>query len=154
MISFGIPNPERKEILFGDFPLEKNESYSLKLDSEIIIDNKFRISFQQVEKKNVNFDVNKNVEFIDGDKSGQNLTVRFWQDGDSFRPLGMNQKRKLSDFFIDLKLSTRLKKETPILCKQDKIIWIVGHRLDDQFKISDNTKKIYRIAMTGVKNNA
>ena len=66
----------------------------------------------------------------------------------------MNQKRKLSDFFIDLKLSTRLKKETPILCKQDKIIWIVGYRLDDQFKISDNTKKIYRIAMTGVKNNA
>ena len=64
--------------------------------------------------------------------------------------LRMKQKRKLSDFFIDLKLSTSLKKETPIICKNEDIIWIAGYRLDDQFKISNTTKNIYKIAMTEV----
>ena len=66
----------------------------------------------------------------------------------------MKQKRKLSDFFIDLKLSASSKKETPIICKNDEIIWIAGYRLDDQFKISSTTNKFYKIAMTEVNENA
>ncbi len=154
ILDTGYANSERKEILFGGFPIEKNESFLLKLNSEITVENKYKISFKQVEHKNINFDVNKNIEFIDGDKSGKKLIVRFWQKGDSFRPLGMKQKRKLSDFFIDLKLSTSLKKETPIICKNDEIIWIAGYRLDDQFKISSTTNKFYKIAMTEVNENA
>jgi len=150
ILDAGYAISERKEILFGGFPSEKTESYSLKLNSEILIDNKYKIEFTQIESDKINFNVNKNVEYIDGDKSGKKLVIRFWRKGDSFHPLGMKQKRKLSDFFIDLKFSTRLKKETPIICKNGKIIWIAGYRLDDQFKISDTTKNIYKIALTEV----
>ena len=53
----------------------------------------------------------------------------------------MRQKRKLS---------TSLKNEIPIICKNEEIIWIAGYRLDDQYKISDKTKNIYKIEMTEV----
>jgi tRNA(Ile)-lysidine synthase len=154
ILNTGNAISERKEILFGDFPINKNELFSLKLNSEIIIDKKYNITFTEVKPANIKFNIDKNVEFIDGEKCGKELVVRFWQKGDAFHPLGMKQKRKLSDFFIDLKLSTRLKKETPIVLYEDEIVWIAGYRLDDQFKISNTTKKIYKIAMTEVFKNA
>ena len=154
ILDAGYAISERKEIIFGDFPTEKTDLYLLKLNSEIIIDNKYKIEFRQVESDQINFKTNKNIEFIDGDKSGKNLIIRYWQKGDSFHPLGMSQKRKLSDFFIDLKFSTRLKKETPIICTKDEIVWIAGYRLDNHFKISDKTKNIYKIVMTEVLANA
>jgi tRNA(Ile)-lysidine synthase len=154
ILDAGYAISERKEILFGGFPTEKKESYSLKLNSEILIDNKYKIAFSKVKSNKIDFNVDKNIEFIDGEKSGNDLVVRFWHKGDSFHPLGMKQKRKLSDFFIDLKLSTSLKKEIPIICKNQDILWIAGYRLDDQFKISDTTKNIYKIAMAEVNGNA
>jgi tRNA(Ile)-lysidine synthase len=59
----------------------------------------------------------------------------------------MNHRRKLSDFFIDLKLSTALKKEIPIVCNNKQIIWIAGYRLDDYFKITDSTQLFYRLEL-------
>ena len=59
----------------------------------------------------------------------------------------MNNRRKLSDFFIDLKLSTASKSEIPIVCNQDKIIWIAGLRLDDRFKITEKTKVFYKLEL-------
>ena len=64
----------------------------------------------------------------------------------------MGHRRKLSDFFIDLKLGTSQKNEIPIVCKGTQIIWIAGYRLDDRFKISDKTKKVYKLEITKLRN--
>ncbi len=71
------------------------------------------------------------------------LILRKWKKGDKFIPLGMNNFKKVSDFFVDEKYSLNDKKEQWILCSEEDIIWIVGKRIDDRYKIASNTKKTY-----------
>ena len=80
---------------------------------------------------------------FDYDKLSFPLKIRKWQAGDKFMPLGMKKHKKLSDFFIDNKFSLIQKRECWLLCSSDKIIWIVGCRIDERFKVDGNTKKVY-----------
>ena len=57
----------------------------------------------------------------------------------------MSAKKKLSDFFIDLKLSLKEKEDVYLVESDNKICWIIGYRMDNRFKITENTKKIFRI---------
>ena len=89
---------------------------------------------------------NSNIAQLDYDTLKLPLRIRFWQQGDRFRPLGMRGTKLVSDFFNDNNFTTFQKKTTPILVDaNDQIVWIVGHRIDDRFKITEKTKTIYEI---------
>ena len=89
---------------------------------------------------------NSNIAQLDYDTLKLPLKTRFWQQGDRFRPLGMHGTKLVSDFFNDNNFTTFQKKTTPILVDaNDQIVWIVGHRIDDRFKITEKTKTIYEI---------
>ena len=71
------------------------------------------------------------------------LIIRCWQQNDSFYPLGMKTRKKLSDFFINQKIPLHVKSEIPILINgNSEIIWIGGYRLDERYKVNKNTKKV------------
>ena len=90
----------------------------------------------------------KAIAYIDHSKLKFPLTIRGWQNGDKFKPLGMTGFKKLSDLFVDLKLNAFEKNKVAIIENGDKeIIWVVNHRLDDRYKISDNTNNILRIEL-------
>ena len=73
------------------------------------------------------------------------MTLRKWQEGDWFVPLGMKGRKKISDFLIDKKVSMNLKKMIFLLTSQDKVLWVVGHRADERFKITETTTRVLKV---------
>jgi tRNA(Ile)-lysidine synthase len=102
--------------------------------------------------KDLNFNIlrDNNTAQLDFDKLIFPLTLRIWTQGDKFQPLGMNgNTQKLSDFLNNYKISNGDKIHIKVLVNGNgEICWIVGWRLDDRFKITDKTNKIFEIANT------
>ena len=73
------------------------------------------------------------------------LILRKWKEGDYFYPLGLGKKKKVARFMIDKKFSKTEKEKLWVLESQSRIIWLIGHRLDDRFKVTERTKSILKI---------
>lgn len=87
----------------------------------------------------------KHIAYIDADALEYPLTIRRWEAGDSFQPFGMKGKKKLSDFFKDEKLSLPQKENSYVLTSNNRIVWVIGHRIDHRFRITELTKHITQI---------
>jgi tRNA(Ile)-lysidine synthase len=85
------------------------------------------------------------IAVFDLEKINFPLVIRKWQQGEYFRPLGMKDFKKLSDFFIDEKFSIPEKENTWVIASDNKIMWIIGKRIDDRFKITQTTRLILRM---------
>ena len=85
------------------------------------------------------------VACIDREKVQFPLLIRKWKRGDYFKPLGMSGFKKLSDFFIDSKLSLSEKEKVWIVANGEQIVWIIGHRLDDRYKITTATNQVLKL---------
>jgi len=85
------------------------------------------------------------TEFVDLDRLGNDLQIRHWRKGDRITPLGMHQSRNISDIFVDLKMPLTRKYQLPILTSGDKIVWVCGLTLSDEFKILPTTKTVLKL---------
>ncbi len=123
----------------------------------------FRLKIDISDYKNIKINKSGFVGYFDFDKIEFPLVLRKWKKGDYFYPLGLykksddseNQlkpaKKKLSDVFTDLKIDLHTKENTWVLLSGEKIIWVVGLRQDERFKITSKTKKIYKITVKNDK---
>jgi tRNA(Ile)-lysidine synthase len=94
-------------------------------------------------KERPDFSTDTNKIFVASEKLIFPLKLRYWQQGDVFKPFGMNGFKKLSDYFINQKIPLQQKTQIPILVNGNgEIIWICGFRNDDRYKVGLNSEKI------------
>ena len=84
----------------------------------------------------------ENVALLDADLLQWPLKLRRWHEGDAFVPFGMNGRKKVSDFLINEKVSLPEKNRQFVLVSGDDIVWVVGRRIDDRYRVSDRTENI------------
>ncbi len=116
---------------------EGNSEFEIK-DLKFEIQN-FNIIFRKKRRSN------KNIAQFDKDLLKFPLVVRKWQKGDYFYPIGMQGKKKLSKYFKDEKISIIEKENIWLLLSENKVVWVIGMRQDERFKITENTNNIIKI---------
>ncbi|MCL2683452.1 MAG: tRNA lysidine(34) synthetase TilS [Bacteroidales bacterium] len=100
-----------------------------------------RITITLVNIENFILNTDSKIAQLDFDNLEFPLTLRRWKKGDFFVPFGGRGKQKLSDFFINQKLSRFEKERVWLLCSGENIVWVVGYRIDNRYKISAKTKR-------------
>jgi tRNA(Ile)-lysidine synthase len=107
------------------------------------IDYPVNLFFKVIKKADdFNIPVERNYAALDADAVIYPLVLRKWHKGDRFKPLGLKGSKKVSDFLINNKVLLPDKQNIWVLETAGKIVWIIDHRIDDRFKITDQTKNI------------
>lgn len=138
---------DRGELLITSIENNQPELFYIDADCDRI-EKPFPMKFDR-KKRNSSFLFSKNplVADFDSDKLEFPLLLRKWKEGEYFQPLGMTGFKKLSDFFIDEKYSIPEKENAWILASGNKVVWVVGKRIDERFKIDKQTRNIFRISI-------
>ncbi|MDY6835279.1 MAG: tRNA lysidine(34) synthetase TilS [Chloroflexota bacterium] len=83
--------------------------------------------------------------YIDPDVCGNDLTVRTRKPGDRFQPLGMSESKKLQDFMVDAHIPKAWRDRIPLVCSSEQILWVVGWRINNTIRVTENTRRILRL---------
>lgn len=114
--------------------------------------------FVSVRLKNVSnrfrIPASRQIACLDRDLISFPLTIRNWQRGDVFFPLGMNHKKKLSDYFVDEKLSISAKEKIMIMESDGRVVWIIGERIDNRFRVTESTRRVIILKAQGTERRA
>ena len=148
-----------KQVFSSEFRLLKNRDFLILSPENLKEEDEEYYIFK--DQKEVNIPLNLSLTkvadislvsnttiFVDEDKLWFPLVLRRWRQGDNFQPIGMEGKsKKVSKFFKDNKLSLLEKENIWILCSDNQIVWILGLRQDERFKVGNRTKKILKIQL-------
>lgn len=112
---------------------EKNVTYPIQL------------TLYEIPKEMLEINPDPRYAYFDLDLLKFPLKIRKWKEGDAFTPFGMVGKKKISDYLIDIKLSRNKKEEVYVLLSEDQIVWLIGYRSSEKFKVSSATSKVLTI---------
>lgn len=116
----------------------KLKDFNLELSSELLKPGEDKIRFDKAESTEA---------FLDYARVKPPLQVRNWKKGDKFYPLGMEDEKKLQDFFIDSKIPVHLRKLIPVFVDREKIIWVGKYRIDNRVRITEDTKEVLHLEL-------
>jgi tRNA(Ile)-lysidine synthase len=124
----------------------KDEIVKIKVGSEVVIP-AGKLKIENVSASKIALTNKKNIEYISADTIEGDFELRCWRKGDKFIPLGMNHSKKVSDFLTDQKIKPSEKKFRQVLLNNQKIVWVIGERIDERFKVNKNSKRILKITL-------
>lgn len=134
---------DREYLILTEIPSEKlTKDFKISQGEEIVMLPMGKLTFHHVDKIG---DTPSNCIYVAQEKLKYPLKLRKWKRGDLFYPFGMKGKKKISDFFKDKKLSLPEKEEAWLLCSDAEIVWVVNHRADGRFAITEPSQKILKI---------
>ncbi len=125
--------------------ITKKEIKEIKETQDDLVLKNGLLKFKSIQKEDFILKLDSKISLLDKSKLVFPLIVRSWNIGDKFQPLGMENKKKLSDFFTDNKMSILEKKKIYVIISNKEIVCIIGHRIDERFKVTNNTKEIFEI---------
>jgi tRNA(Ile)-lysidine synthase len=120
---------------------------TVTLGEKIAVNNKEDMYISLINKNEISYTNNKKEEFISGDKIEGALVVRRWKAGDKFKPLGLNGEKNVSDFLNEERIPLLKRQNQLLLTNKEKIIWVIGLRIDDRYKLTENTKKVLSLCL-------
>jgi tRNA(Ile)-lysidine synthase len=126
---------------------QSSQTILIEEHEKLIVFEKGSLNINIINAVNCQLSTANPTAMLDADKIKFPLLLRKWKQGDYFYPLGMKKKKKLNRFFIDNKLSQTEKEKTWVIEMNKKIIWVVGLRIDNRFKILPSTKQILKIEL-------
>jgi tRNA(Ile)-lysidine synthase len=142
-----VMNVDRDEIIISPNPRKKDAVEIQKNIPGTIQVNGQQWSLADYPAEGYDISTASDVGAFDLDKLVFPLMLRQWQPGDQFFPLGMTQSKKLSDFLIDSKVPLNYKPRIQVLLSGKEVIWVVGHRIDERYKITGKTKTVLEIKL-------
>lgn len=140
---------DRSDLLIDVLSGEDNRAYLINLEDDNVdlpVELKPEIV---VIKEDYQIEKDRKFAYFDFDKLSFPLVLRHWQEGDWFVPFGMKGKKKISDYFSDKKFSLFDKEKTWLLCSGQDVIWIVGERTDNRYRIEKTTKRVLKLKFIG-----
>jgi tRNA(Ile)-lysidine synthase len=135
----------RNELIVIPIRTKKQENYRINSPEDILMIPGIVSAGIVTRESGFKISDNQNIASIDYDLLKFPLLIRTWESGDYFFPLGMKKKKKLSDYFIDRKYSLADKEKAILLESGGCIVWIIGERLDDRFKVTESTTRIFQV---------
>ena len=136
---------DRSDLLIDVLSGEESKAYLINLEDDNVdlpVELKPEIV---VIKEDYQIEKDRKFAYFDFDKLSFPLVLRHWQEGDWFVPFGMKGKKKVSDYFSDKKFSLFDKEKTWLLCSGQDVIWIVGERTDNRYRIEKTTKRVLKL---------
>jgi len=134
---------DREQLVVTQKVLTKFGTHQVQAGQEVLKIDGLHLRLELAEAAGLDLPRGKAVAALDADLLKFPLVVRPWQEGDWFMPIGMKGKKKLSDFLIDQKVPLNLKDNVFVLVSADgKIAWVVGHRPDERFKVTEATERV------------
>jgi tRNA(Ile)-lysidine synthase len=126
---------------------QEDKVYETVSKDQLVVDTLFgKFQLEWIENmEELKVDTSATMAYLDADQLSWPLLNRSWVATDYFYPLGMCKKKKLNHFLGNLKLSPAIKAKTTVLCSDSKIVWVVGQRIDERFKITPKTKRVLKI---------
>lgn len=138
---------DRKTLILSKRRMSIHKEEFITQDTESIIYGNLSFEFTRLKYQDFSDLKEGNVAYLDYDKLSFPLKIRNWKAGDYFYPFGMTSKKKLSDYFIDEKISLIEKEDIPVLESGGEIAWVVGRRVDNRFGLGKYCKEVLKISM-------
>ncbi|MBT2163043.1 tRNA lysidine(34) synthetase TilS [Zobellia barbeyronii] len=134
---------DREFLLLAEIKDETNVQYQLKEEQTEVLE-PIQLKIETVHNLSIK---NKHTLYIDKKALKYPLTIRKWKNGDYFYPLGMKGRKKLSKFFKDEKVDVVAKEQQWLLCSGEEVVWVIGRRADERFKVTKNTSEILKFTL-------
>jgi tRNA(Ile)-lysidine synthase len=137
---------DRKELILS--PNINTDEVTVTINKiDNVVTYPIQLTFNEVQKEKFELILDNSHAFLDADKLTYPLELRRWKKGDSFSPFGMVGKKKISDYLIDKKVSRIEKEKTYVLVSNDEIVWLIGQRISDNYKVSTTTNRVLNIIL-------
>lgn len=153
-----LPNNLLAKVSYNNLIIEKNinedmaevcenkEETILQIGQNYLEEYKLEINLKIIDRKYINFkNVSSNVKFFDYDIMNEEIWIRTRNPGDRFAPIGMKGRKKIKDYFIDEKIPRDLRDEIPLLMCGENIIWVIGYRMSEDYKVKKETRNVLRV---------